>query len=115
MAPFRKFSRGYTGQVKNAYREFEFDPIILESFSAKVDELINSDFGEDDAYKFTQFIRGKLFFYIDSLLTLQKGADKKAFPNIVKFMRKVFELILKWMKLFPKYASYVSVLYYLLV
>jgi len=46
-------------------------PIYMAHMEKRVQEVIDSHFmGFQSAFDCTQFIRGELYFYIDSLLTL---------------------------------------------
>ena len=49
----------------------------------------------------TQFIRGQLYFYVDSLLSLPQVSSESDLPTIFDFITLVFKLILKWIELFP--------------
>ena len=49
----------------------------------KVKEIIQSDFRcFDSPHKFTQFIRGELYFYIDSLISLFNSTTAEDLPAI---------------------------------
>lgn len=49
----------------------------------------------------TQFIRGHLYFYVDSLISLTQVSSEQDLPSIFEFMTQVFRLILKWIEIFP--------------
>jgi len=71
IAPFRTHTVGYTGQMSGALRDFKFSPTYMSHLENRVNEIIQSDFRcFNSAYECTQFLRGELFFYVDSLLTL---------------------------------------------
>lgn len=71
IAPFRTHSFGYTGQQKIAYRDFKMTSTYMAYMEKRVQEVIDSNFmGFSNAYECTQFIRGELYYYVDSLLTL---------------------------------------------
>ena len=53
----------------------------------------------------TQFIRGDLYFYVDSLISMISVISNEELPMIFMFMQDVFKLILKWMEIFPQYLS----------
>jgi len=57
------------------------------------------------AHECTQFIRGELYFYLDSLLTLHMSIEPSDLPGIVEFVRLCFELLLTWMEVFTKYQE----------
>ena len=71
-----------------------------------VKEIIEKDFANfENPYKVTQFIRGELYFYIDSLISLFTATNAEDIPAIFEFMQEVFKLILKWMEIFPNYLQ----------
>ena len=56
-------------------------------------------------YECTQFIRGELFVFVDSLLTLSLYTESDDLPAIVSFVAVYFQLILKWYEIFPRFAQ----------
>lgn len=48
-------------------------------------------------------VRGELYFYVDSLISLTQSAEE--LPTIYQFMNKIFQLIFKWMEIFPAYLK----------
>ncbi len=71
----------------------------------RVNEIIASDFRcFNSAYECTQFIRGELFFYVDSLLTLQSQTTREDLLAILDFIEVVFKMILRWYRLIPSYT-----------
>ena len=48
------------------------------------------------AFECTQFIRGELYVYMDSLLTLPMTITPSDIKFIIDFTRSVFRLILTW-------------------
>ena len=71
-----------------------------------VKETIEKDFTNfESPYTLTQFIRGELYFYIDSLISLFTSTNSEDIPAIFEFMTEVFKLILKWMEIFPNYLK----------
>ena len=74
----------------------------------RVQEVNDSQFmGFLSAFECTQFIRGELYFYIDSLLTLQNVIVQEDLPSILNFVELVFKLTLKWLEIMPLFvASY---------
>jgi len=104
MAPFRSHTVGYTGQAKNAYREFKLTPTYMSLMQNKIEAIIDSKFQcFASAYECTQFIRGELFFYIDSFTTLFQQTTSDDMPALIDFMQLTFKLILTWMEIFPSY------------
>ncbi len=105
IAPFRTHTVGYTGQTSAAIRDFKFNQTYLSLLENKIDEIISTEFRcFPSAYECTQFIRGELYFYVDSLLTLQNQTTQEDLPAILNFMESVFKLMIKWYQLIPSYV-----------
>jgi len=47
--------------------------------------LQNEDFAFNDSYKFTQFFRGTLFVFADTLLSYSKPIPEKDIPLCIEF------------------------------
>ena len=106
MAPFRSQTVGYTGQRRIAYRDFKLNKAQQIIIEKKVQHILNSKLTcFSSAHECTQFIRGELFFYVDSLLTLPSGISKEDLPGITEFLRLCFQLVLTWMEIFPLYSD----------
>ncbi|OMJ88629.1 hypothetical protein SteCoe_9412 [Stentor coeruleus] len=105
IAPFRKMSKGYTGPKTRGYRNWDFNLEVLNSVHEKVKSLIKGDLICEDAFQTTQYYRGKLFLYIDSLLSQKPSSDW--IQPVLNFCMDVIRLIVKWLKssskLFPFY------------
>ena len=70
-------------------------------------KLVETDFlSIDTVHELTQYVRGELFFFADSVLTLGEHRNKKQLEQMQDFMREVLQLIFKWMQLFPSLVSY---------
>lgn len=68
IAPFRRCSKGYTGQVKMPLRaHLSFKVEEAQQFRERVDKLVEDDFRGLSAHELTQFIRGELFVYVEYL------------------------------------------------
>jgi hypothetical protein len=105
IAPFRSYSRGYTGQQKVALRTgWSLNQTTFVMLETKIKEVIQSKFTcFESANACTQFIRGELYIFVDSILSLYTNITSNDLPAIVEFMQLVFELILAWMEIFPLY------------
>jgi hypothetical protein len=69
IAPFRRFTTGYTGNKKVAIRDFKINYQYMGSLISRINEIIETDFlCLGTAHQVTQFVRGELFFHIDSQL-----------------------------------------------
>jgi hypothetical protein len=73
----------------------------------QIQELINQEFRgiHDTGYKLTQFIRGELYFQVDSLISLFANTTTEDLPAIFDFIQEIFKMIIKWMEIFPKYLA----------
>lgn len=72
----------------------------------RVKQIMESDFKcFNSPNELTQFIRGELYFYIDSLISLYTSTTSDDLVAILEFMQEVFRLILKWMEIFPQYLK----------
>ena len=58
-----------------------------------------------DATECTQFIRGEMYLYFDSLITLVLEATEADVQKIFEFTTEVFRLCLKWVDIFPQYQE----------
>lgn len=69
-------------------------------------ETIKEEFKNlETPLKVTQFIRGELYFYVDSLISMISCIQQEDLPVIFEFMLDVFKLIFKWMEIFPQYLT----------
>ena len=69
----------------------------------KVQDIIARDFKVFETPRdLTQFVRGELYFYVDSLLSML-STTVEDLPSIFEFMKEIFKLIFKWMEIFPDY------------
>ncbi|CDW78729.1 UNKNOWN [Stylonychia lemnae] len=102
IAPFRKNSRGYTGQNKIALRQnhvFKLDDV--HTHKQRVERLIESDLNGVGAFHTTQYLRGDLYIYVDFLLQHSPYTDEEI-DAINDFMYCVIRLIVTWLKKLPK-------------
>jgi hypothetical protein len=69
LAPFRKFSRGYSGQTRVALRQnMKFSLEELAQEKLRVEKLIDDELGGLGAFQTSQYFRGQLYIYVDHLL-----------------------------------------------
>ena len=102
IAPFRYFTNNYTGQVISAYRDFHFNSALNEKFKKELKDILENGFEVlETPRKVTQYIRGELYFYVDSMLSLHLNTTTKELPKIYEFMRYVYQIVQLWLKLFP--------------
>lgn len=71
IAAFRKYTQGYTGQSKMALRDFDMNYAYQVTMLNRIQRATESSFlCFTDATECTQFIRGEMYLYFDSLITL---------------------------------------------
>ncbi|MDR3547974.1 MAG: hypothetical protein P4M11_06885 [Candidatus Pacebacteria bacterium] len=110
LAPFRSRSVGYTGQKSQAYREFVYSKAEKDKYASIMRTLMTNRFEcvpPESAAEFTQFLRGELVIYIDSLLTLfyyymPKPDDLR---EIFAFIDLFMEFVVAWIRTFPAWAA----------
>lgn len=115
-------SRGYTGQKSSAFRNFQFSAKNVQELIEVVQKLEKTDFTSLPPVEFTQFVRGKLFVLVDSLMTSYKPRKENAFLKtdldiIMELCQACIKLICKWFNMLPQNLSNVFSLaiYHLLV
>lgn len=84
---FRRHTEGYTGQKKNAYRTFKISYTIHDQYLKTVRHLIETKFDDGmSAADLTQFVRGELYFHLDSLLSIVTSTTVEDLPAISEFV-----------------------------
>jgi hypothetical protein len=114
LGALRLITVGYTG-MKNTTRrdEWKYSFGELETMKRQVEQAIKDEFeGFKTPHETTQFLRGRLYVFVDSLLSNcdEDMITKEDSRDIIEFMEAVFKLIIKWLELFPsKYMKYYEV------
>ena len=104
IAPFRSHTRGYSGQAKGAYRDWKLNLAHQSHIESRVKEVIQTKFlCFESAHECTQFIRGELYFYLDSILTLFSHQRADELPLVIDLADLCFKLLLTWLEIFPNY------------
>jgi len=114
IAPLRYHTRGYTGDKSQdcrdqfEYKELQIGKVItkLESFTSALKTPENID-----PLDFTQFVRGKVFVLIDSLLTSnfvkkshqRKETKREEIESILKLCKIYCNLYSEWLSVLPNY------------
>lgn len=97
IAPFRKYSKGYTGQRNIAYRDFALNYSYQVTLLNKIEKIIDSEFlCFEDPNDCTQFIRGEIYTYFDSLMSLPASPSASDINKIFEFATIIFRMCLKW-------------------
>ena len=101
IAPFRRFSRGYTGQVKTPLRQgMVFDAEACRYEREEIESLIARDFQGISAYALTQYLRGKLFIEVDFVLSSPTYTDSDC-AEVNEFLRATIRLVVAWLNKVP--------------
>ena len=65
----------------------------------------------NDPINLTQYIRGKLFIYVDFLMSHEFESLVKDIPEVISFLKTVIQLIAQWIVLFPQYIQSANYLF----
>ena len=107
---FRKYSEGYTGQPKTAFRnDLSYDMGKLKQMKEQIISINENNMANLDAFTITQYLRGELYVYIDFLLGESIEEIDENVMVIYDFLKEVINLIVLWLKMIPK--LYISVIY----
>ena len=106
IAHFRKHSKNYTGQVKTAYRIYEFvesDYIFIKNWIKKIVDTNFECF--ESANEATQILRGKIFTYLDIFMTTNYSQkSSKIIPLIVSLLYDFIDLVVAYFEYYIKNA-----------
>lgn len=112
IAPFRKDTAKYTGPRRGAVRDWKITEEELADMQTQVTKLLELNLETNDAFYITQFYRGKLFIFVENLLTCDYKIQKQFLKPVVKFFGSVINLIVSWLKkapdLFPYYYKSIT-------
>ena len=104
IAPLRRYSIGYTGQVKIPLRAgMQLEIESCQNERDYVLSLIKNDFRGLTAYELTQYLRGKLFVYVDFVMGQggQSYTEEEAVA-VDQLLRAVLRLIVAWLNKLPQ-------------
>ena len=96
LAPFRRHTLVYTGQVSNAIRDWIYDSAEMRALFKRLQEGVQTD-----AYEITQFYRGHLFIYVDNLLATASLSESDL-PEVIDFLNSVLDFALNWIQTLPQ-------------
>jgi hypothetical protein len=66
----------------------------------KIQRIIESKFQcFKDANECTQFVRGELYIYFDSLLTLMNEPSKSDIQKLFEFATEIYNLLFAWIEI----------------
>ena len=120
MAPLRFYSHGYTGNKSYENRlDFNYADYDVKDCLTILESFITGlkTYNSIDPFEFTQFVRGRLFILIDSLLTSNFSikaehymcAEKEELLSIVKLCETYIKFYNEWLSLLPRlYQSVIS-------
>ncbi len=100
LAPFRKYTRGYTGQKSIAYRIFNFDSNEFLKFKNLLNEEKENNFGTFmNSIDVTQIIRGRIFTFIDVYMTTTLNSNPNVgVPQIVYMLYDFLDLSINYLR-----------------
>jgi hypothetical protein len=108
---FRRYSKGYTGQKKVAYRDYTFSEEDFNLIRNLIIEIKNKHFAEMDALQVTQVIRGRIFTMLEVFMTYSHKEPSKVIPSLVETLYDFLDLAVKYLEFFKenfKYADYLD-------
>ncbi len=71
--------------------------------------MLASDFKcLSSAFEITQYLRGKLYIYVDFLMANEYKDPEKEIPPVVEFLKLTVRTIAAWLRLFPTHLVSVS-------
>ena len=97
LAPLRKYSKGYTGQVSVSLREWDFNEDILKVHDVQMKKLSSTRFQSLSAYDLSLFMRGDLFVHIDCLLTFTYTNPARDIKIVEGFLLQSIKFCANWM------------------
>lgn len=106
IAPFRKNTIKYTGPKRVAMRDWDLSEEELTEMQNQIDSLLNSNLQCNDAFYITQFIRGKLYIFIENLLMYKYRQNIKFIKPAVRIFGSVVKLLVMWLKKAPELFPY---------
>ena len=105
IAPFRKNSKQNLSSKLRSCKSPEFSLGNLNFLHERISSAIQSSLLLEDAFHTTQFYRGKLFLYTDSLFSSKPAHD--CVKTVINFSIDLLKFIQKWLEsckgLFPFY------------
>lgn len=88
IAPFRFCTVNYTGQNFSAYRDFHYNFDLHEKYKKELSEILSKGFEVlETPRKVNQYLRGELYLYVDSILSLYLNTDRKILEIYYDFMK----------------------------
>ena len=106
IAPFRKNTLKYTGPKRCAVRDWTITESELAEMQGQLDQILASGLQGGDAFEITQFYRGRLYIFVENLLTCSYKIYKSYLVPVVKFFGSVIQLIVAWLKKAPELFPY---------
>lgn len=100
IAPFRRYSAGYTGQPRTPLRQnMTFDLKELHAAKQRVEAVTAARFQGMNAHETTQYLRGRLFVYTDFLMSANTASySEEDTEEIDDYLRSVLRLVVAWLR-----------------
>jgi hypothetical protein len=74
----------------------------LYQFKAKLEEIRKTQFANVTPTEITQFMRGTLYVYFDTLFTTKNIYDDSVLKEIQSLIEEFFILIAEWLDMLPQ-------------
>ena len=101
IAPFRRFSRGYSGQMKIPFRSnMNYTPEWARAQIEAMQRVIDTDFQELSAKYVTQYLRGTMFVNVDFVLSANTIPVENV-AEVVELLRSAIRLVVAWLNKVP--------------
>ena len=69
---------------------------------SELKKLMETDFlSFEDPKRFTQYVRGEMYFFIDSLLSLGDARTDRQLEVTRAFINDLYKMVFRWMEIFP--------------
>jgi hypothetical protein len=87
---FRRYSKGYTGQKRNAYRDYNYNENDFNTLKTLINNIKDNEFRGYEPLLMTQLVRGRIFTFLDIFMT-NNSKDNDEF--IVSLVELIYDFI----------------------
>lgn len=99
---FRRYSKGYSGQKKNAYRDYVYSDNDFFYIKDTIQEITNNEFKGYEPLTITQLVRGKIFTFLDIFMTnSSKESDEYVF-RVVDLIYDFLDMAIEFLHFFKE-------------
>ena len=112
VAPFRKYSKNYTGQKKTAFRHYNINQKDIEEIKQLINFYKTNLNQLDDPYQITQDLRGKIYFFIDMFMTanLNNSIAEKLSALINDVLYDFIDLFIAFLNFYKENANLTEII-----